>query len=277
MSLVPAEIYAIARRICLSKWKSNRMIIMFPILILFIPGMAWGFSDPDVMLPGGITPDNVPEVLFYTSLGVVFAGTMCGVLLSFDGISRDRFSGVLEVKLSQPMPRSSQSVGIALGYWASILIPVWALWLASTAIAMYRLDASVEIIDIIISFIGVALVLLWYVLFSLIASTYSKDQGTSVAFGVGMWFLFTFLWALVTSMVAFASGVEIGEVNNTEMIKLEGYLDLLSPNGVFHHLLETTLDDVDRGVPRLISWLSALIWTCIPWYWFKFRLNQIKP
>jgi len=275
--LIPAEIYAIARRICLAKWKSNRMIIMFPILILFIPGMAWGFSDPDVMLPGGITPDNVPEVLFYTSLGVVFAGTMCGVLLSFDGISRDRFSGVLEVKLSQPMPRKSQSIGIALGYWASILIPVWTLWLASLAIAMYRLDASIEIIDISISFMSVGLVLLWYVLFSLIASTYSKDQGTSIAFGVGMWFLFTFLWALVTSMVAFASGVEIGEVNNTEMIKLEGYLDLLSPNGVFHPLLETTLDDVDRGVPRFISWLSALIWTCIPWHWFKFRMSKIKP
>ena len=148
MMLIPAEIYSIARRICLAKWKSNRMLIMFPILILFIPGMAWGFSDPDVMLPGGITPGNVPEVLFYTSLGVVFAGTMCGVLLSFDGISRDRFSGVLEVKLSQPMPRSSQSIGIALGYWAAILIPVWALWLASTAIAMYRLEASIEIIDL---------------------------------------------------------------------------------------------------------------------------------
>jgi hypothetical protein len=61
------------------------------------------------------------------------------------------------------------------------------------------------------------------------------------------------------------------------MIKFEGYFDFLSPNGVFHHLLEIILDDVDRGVPRLISWLSALIWTCIPWYWFKFRLNQIKP
>ena len=92
-----------------------------------------------------------------------------------------------------------------------------------------------------------------------------------------MWFLFTFLWALVTSMVAFASGVEIGEVNNAEMIKLEGYLDLLSPNGVFHHLLETTLDDIDRGVHWVISWLSALIWTCAPWYWFKSRMSKIKP
>ena len=268
---------AVARRIFSDKIRSTRMVIMLPILILFIPGMAWGFSDPEIMLPGGITPDSVMEVMFYTSLGVVFAGTMCGVLLSFDGISKDRFSGVLEVKLSQPMPRQMQSAGIAIGHWSAILVPVWILWLTSIMIASYRLEMAPSFLATIASFASVGLILFWYVMFSLIASTYSKDQGTSIAFGVGMWFLFTFLWALVTSMVAFASGVNVGEVNNPEMIRIEGFLDLLSPNGVFHHLLETNLADVDRGVPKIISWISALIWTIIPWFWFKSRMSKIQP
>ena len=268
---------AVARRIFSDKIRSTRMVIMLPILILFIPGMAWGFSDPEIILPGGITPDSVMEVMFYTSLGVVFAGTMCGVLLSFDGISKDRFSGVLEVKLSQPMPRQMQSIGIAIGHWSAILVPVWILWLISIMIASYRLEMSPSFLATIASFASVGLILFWYVMFSLIASTYSKDQGTSIAFGVGMWFLFTFLWALVTSMVAFASGVNVGEVNNPEMIRIEGFLDLLSPNGVFHHLLETNLADVDRGVPKIISWISALIWTIIPWFWFKSRMSKIQP
>lgn len=271
------QVFAIAKRIMREKLSSTRMVIMLPILILFIPGMAWGFSDPEIMLPGGITPESVMEVMFYTSLGVVFAGTMCGVILSFDGISKDRFSGVLEVKLSQPMPRQKQSVGIALGHWLAILIPVWLLWLISIIIACYRLDMTPEIMETVASFISVGLILFWYVIFSLIASTYSKDQGTSIAFGIGMWFLFTFLWALVTSMVAFASGVNVGEINNQEMIRIEGFLDLLSPNGVFHHLLETNLSDVDRGVPDVISWLSALFWTIIPWFWFKSRMSKIQP
>tara|TARA_B100000035_G_scaffold101340_1_gene85960 strand:- start:573 stop:1400 length:828 start_codon:yes stop_codon:yes gene_type:complete len=271
------QVFAIAKRIMRGKLSSTRMLIMLPILILFIPGMAWGFSDPEIMLPGGITPESVMEVMFYTSLGVVFAGTMCGVILSFDGISKDRFSGVLEVKLSQPMPRQKQSVGIALGHWLAILIPVWLLWLISIIIACYRLDMTPEIMETVASFISVGLILFWYVIFSLIASTYSKDQGTSIAFGIGMWFLFTFLWALVTSMVAFASGVNVGEINNQEMIRIEGFLDLLSPNGVFHHLLETNLADVDRGVPDVISWLSALFWTIIPWFWFKSRMSKIQP
>ena len=271
------QVFAIAKRIMREKLSSTRMVIMLPILILFIPGMAWGFSDPEIMLPGGITPESVMEVMFYTSLGVVFAGTMCGVILSFDGISKDRFSGVLEVKLSQPMPRQKQSVGIALGHWLAILIPVWLLWLISIIIACYRLDMTPESMETVASFISVGLILFWYVIFSLIASTYSKDQGTSIAFGIGMWFLFTFLWALVTSMVAFASGVNVGEINNQEMIRIEGFLDLLSPNGVFHHLLETNLADVDRGVPDVISWLSALFWTIIPWFWFKSRMSKIQP
>ena len=271
------QVFAISKRIMREKLSSTRMVIMLPILILFIPGMAWGFSDPEIMLPGGITPESVMEVMFYTSLGVVFAGTMCGVILSFDGISKDRFSGVLEVKLSQPMPRQKQSVGIALGHWLAILLPVWLLWLISIIIACYRLDMTPEIMETVASFISVGLILFWYVIFSLIASTYSKDQGTSIAFGIGMWFLFTFLWALVTSMVAFASGVNVGEINNQEMIRIEGFLDLLSPNGVFHHLLETNLADVDRGVPDVISWLSALFWTIIPWFWFKSRMSKIQP
>ena len=260
-----------------SRLFSVRMAIMLPILILFIPGMAWGFSDPDVMLPGGVIPSSATEVMFYTSLGIVFGATMCAVLLSFDGVSKDRASGVLEIKLSQPMPRSHQSIALVMGHWLAILIPIWILWSISFVIVNYRMGDWPSIVDGITSFISVALILLWYVLFSLIASSHAKEQGTSIAFGVGVWFLFTFLWALVTTMVAFASGVSIGEENDAKWINLEGVLDLFSPNGVFHHLLETRLNDVERGVSPILTWFVALIWSVIPWYWFNSRMKTIQP
>ena len=256
---------------------STRMVIMLPILILFIPGMAWGFSDPNIVLPGGVQPSSATEVMFYASLGIVFGGTMCAVLLSFDGVSKDRASGVLEIKLSQPMLRKQQSTAIILGHWFSILVPTWILWLISFIIVNYRIGDWPSLMDGIISFAAVALILLWYVLFSLVASTYAKEQGTSIAFGVGVWFLFTFLWALVTTMVAFASGVSIGEENDPKWVNLEGLLDLFSPNGVFHHLLETRLEDVDRGVSPILSFLAALLWSIIPWYWFNSRMENIQP
>ena len=108
---------------------STRMVIMLPILILFIPGMAWGFSDPNIVLPGGVQPSSATEVMFYASLGIVFGGTMCGVLISFDGVSKDRASGVLEIKLSQPMLRKQQSTAIFRSLVFSV--PTWILWLIS--------------------------------------------------------------------------------------------------------------------------------------------------
>ena len=66
---------------------STRMLIMLPILFLFIPGMAWGFSDPDIQLPADQIPETAAETMFLASIGIVFAGTMAAVLLAHDGIS----------------------------------------------------------------------------------------------------------------------------------------------------------------------------------------------
>ena len=56
-------------------------------------------------------------------------------------------------------------------------------------------------------------IVLWYTLFALLASTSAREQGTAIA-RIGVWFFFTFLWALVTTMVAYASGVAVGEAND---------------------------------------------------------------
>ena len=109
------KIRIMAARVRKERLFGIRMKIMLPILVLFIPGMAWGFSDPNIILPGGHQPSNAMEVLFYASLGIVFGATMCAVLLSFDGISRDRASGMLEVRLAQPMPRKEQATALILG------------------------------------------------------------------------------------------------------------------------------------------------------------------
>ena len=51
-----------------------------------------------------------------------------------------------------------------------------------------------------------------------------------ISFGIGMWFLFTFLWALSPLWLPLL-GVAIGQENDASWIMLEGALDLLSPNG----------------------------------------------
>ena len=271
------RVMKLTKRLTLARMFSTRMYIMLPVLLLFIPGMAWGFSDPNIVLPGGHQPESAMEVLFYASLGVVFGATMCAVLLSYDAVSRERSSGVLELRLSQPMPRAHQSLAMILGSWKAILIPTWILLLISVFIVRYRTGEWISFADFLVYFSSTALILLWYILFTLLASSYTREQGTAISFGVGMWFLFTFLWALITTMVAFASGVSIGQENDASWVMLEGALDLLSPNGVYHHLLETRLPQIDRGIASWQSWFMGLLWTVLPSWIFIRRMEKILP
>ena len=271
------RIFHVAARIRRERLAGIRLKIMLPILLLFLPGMAWGFSDPNIVLPGGHQPDTAMEVLFYASLGVVFGATMCAVLMAFDGVSKDRASGMLEVRLAQPMPRRHQASALILGHAQSILIPVYVLLAASVLVVRFRLGEWPTFTETAVYALSTGLVVLWYTLFALLASTSAREQGTAIAFGIGVWFFFTFLWALVTSMVAYASGVAVGEANDPAWVALEGMLDLLSPNGVYHHLLETQLPTVDRGVAAWQSWFAALLWTVVPWWALHRRMERLVP
>ena len=271
------RILKVAARIRKERLSGIRLKIMLPILLLFLPGMAWGFSDPNIVLPGGHQPDTAMEVLFYASLGVVFGATMCAVLMAFDGVSKDRASGMLEVRLAQPMPRQHQATALILGHAQSILVPVYALLLASVLVVQFRTGQWPTLTELLVYALSTGLVVFWYTLFALLASTSAREQGTAIAFGIGVWFFFTFLWALVTTMVAYASGVAVGQANDPAWVALEGMLDLLSPNGVYHHLLETQLPTVDRGVHVWQSWLAALLWTVLPWWARHRRMERLVP
>ncbi len=260
-----------------SRMFSTRMLIMLPILLLFIPGMAWGFADPNLQLPTEQIPETATETMFLASIGIVFAGTMAAVLIAHDGISRDRMSGVLELRLSQPMPRWRQGTVFVLGHWMSIALPVTLLIIVSMMLVGYRSDMWISFSDAIVFIIAAALVLLWYTVFALLASSIAKEQGSAIAFSIGLWFLFTLLWVLFTTFLAALNGVAVGDTQDQQYLIFEGRLDLLSPNGVYHHLLETRLDGVERGVSPFVAYLSAIVWTIIPIYLFQRRLNRLVP
>ncbi len=271
------RILNVASQIRRERLAGVRLKIMLPILLLFLPGMAWGFSDPNIVLPGGHRPDTSMEVLFYASLGVVFGATMCAVLMAFDGVSKDRASGMLEVRLAQPMPRRHQATALIIGHAQSILVPVYLLLAAAVLVVRFRMGEWPTVVETLVYGLSTGLIVLWYTLFALLASTSAREQGTAIAFGIGVWFFFTFLWALVTTMVAYASGVAVGEANDPAWVTLEGMLDLLSPNGVYHHLLETQLPTVDRGVAPWQSWMAAAVWTLAPWWALHRRMERLVP
>ena len=156
------RILNVAARVRRERLSGVRIKIMLPILVLFLPGMAWGFSDSNIVLPGGHQPDTAMEVLFYASLGVVFGATMCAVLMAFDGVSKERASGMLEVRLAQPMPRKHQATALILGHAQSILIPVYALLAASVLVVRLRMGAWPSAEELLVYAVSTGLVVLWY-------------------------------------------------------------------------------------------------------------------
>ena len=79
-------------------------------------------------------------------------------------------------------------------------------------------------------------------------------MGSSIAVGLGIWMVYTLLWLILTTVIAGLSGVGVDDLNSAEYVKIDAVMDLFSPNGVYHHLLEMPLNDVDRGMhPGLIS------------------------
>jgi len=253
--------------------KSRRMWVIWPILALVIIGSAWGLADPRAQVTEGLSIDDGYDVMYVSSVFILLSATLGCVLNSFDGIARDRMSGVLEIHLSQPIPRSALARASLAGHWAAIAIPTLLLVLVSVFIIRYRLGEWVGIADILVHLIATSLVLYWYTVIQLLASSFSRDMGSAVAIGIGAWMTFTLLWLLVTALAGGLMGVE---TSDDTWISFEALMDLFSPNGIYHHLLETRLD-TSRGIHEAFIWLSAAIWTIVPTWILIKRYRTITP
>ena len=256
---------------------AGRMMVIWPLLTMFILFSSWGLSDPKVNLPASIIINSAYDVMFVATAFIVFSATMGAVLISFDGVSRDRLSGVLEVKLSQPINRSLYARALLFGHWAAIFLPVMMLNLLSVLIIWYRIDDLPSLEELFIHTLGTALILLWYTSIQLLASSWAKDLGSSIAIGLGLWMIFTLLWLVLTTVVAGLSGVGVEDLSSADYVKIDAFMDLLSPNGLYHHILEMPLNDVDRGMsPWKIS-IAAIVWSIVPAYLLTRRLESIHP
>ena len=256
---------------------AGRMMVIWPLLTIFILFASWGLSDPKANLPASIVVDSAYDVMYVASAFILFSATMGAVLISFDGVSRDRLSGVLEVKLSQPINRKMYARALLLGHWGAVFLPVLLLNLLGVFIIWNSIDDLPNLQEIFIHTLATALVLLWYTSIQLLASSWAKDLGSSIAIGLGLWMIFTLLWLVFTTVVAGLSGVGVDDLNSSEYVKIDGFMDLLSPNGLYHHILEMLVDNVDRGIPAWSVALAAITWTVTPVYLLTRRLERIHP
>lgn len=256
---------------------SPRMFVLTPFLLLFILGASWGLSDPNVELPATIVADTPYEVLFLVSMFVLFTATLGVVLVGFDGISRSRLSGVLAIEFSQPISRRDLALSYLLGTWFTVAIPTIVAILVGIVFIHQQMGEWPEMYELFLFLLATALVLLWYSSIQLLASSWAKDMGSAVTLGVGTWLLFTMVWLLVTQIVAAFVGVDATDTTTLEFQKMAALVDLWSPNGVYHLLLETELSsDIARPIRKGLVWFAALLWTLVPICFYTHRFKRLN-
>ncbi len=244
---------------------SMRMLVLLPLLALFICGAAWGFSDPDADLPSNIGADSPADVLYLTSLFVLFSATLGVVLVGFDAISRPRLTGELAIELAQPIRRVDLALSHLLSVWFSVYLPTALLSGAAILLIHSQMGVWPTVRVVLLWFAATGLLLLWYASLQLLASMMARDFGSAVTIGVATWMLFTLIWLLVTVVLATMLGVSATDTTDPVYRTFAAKVDLLSPNGVYQLLLQTMLDPADQPLvsTRWIG-LAAAAWTVLP-------------
>jgi len=256
--------------------RSQRMLILSPLIILAISMACWGFADARIV-PAGLPTNSPSDVLFYSSLPIVFFCTLSVVLIGFDTISRRRLTGELAIDLSQPMPRADYAISQLLGVWIAAMSPTTIAIVIGTFLIQQQMGEWPSYGDFAMFLGSTALLLWWYTCLQLLASSLARDIGSSVTLGVGTWLFFVFLWLIPTLIVAQTMGVDITDPNSVGFDRVQEKVDLFSPNGVYQLMMETRLSGESEPMisPRWI-WLSAMAWILIPSAIFIKRISSMR-
>ena len=257
--------------------RSQRMLILAPLIVLAISMACWGFADSRIV-PAGLPTNSPAQVLFYSSLPVVFFCTLSVVLIGFDSISRRRLTGELAIDLSQPMPRTDYAISQLFGVWISAMIPTTIGILIGLFLIENQMGEWPAFGDASMFLFSTGLLLWWYTCLQLLASSMARDVGSSVTLGVGTWLFFVFLWLIPTLVVAQSMGVDVTDTTSSSFDRIQEKVDLFSPNGVYQLMMETRL--ADESQPSLSSswiWVSAMVWFTIPTILFSNRIKRLRP
>ena len=257
--------------------RSQRMLILAPLVIFLLCAACWGFADSRIV-PAGLTVNSPADVLFLSSTSVVFICTLSVVLLGFDSVSRRRLTGELAMDLSQPMPRSDYAWSQIMGVWMAAMIPTTIGILVGAFLIQRQMGQWPEFGDIAMFLFATGLLLWWYTSLQLLASSVARDVGASVTLGVGTWLFFVFLWLIPTLIIAQSMGVDVTDTSSLAFDQIQEKTDLFSPNGVYQLLMETRL--ASESQPHLSSisiWSSAIVWFVIPTMLFSKRIEHMRP
>ncbi|MAK97428.1 MAG: hypothetical protein CL996_08070 [Euryarchaeota archaeon] len=268
---------SLSMQIAKERLGAGRMVVIWILLGVLTIFTSWGFSDSRATFTSGYGLDSAYDILFASTAATIWGATLGALLISFDGVSRDRLSGVFEVKLSQPMSRQKFALSLIIGHWGAILVPFIVLNLLSVLIIWHRIDDLPSIQQFVMYIAASALLVLWWTIIQLLASSWASDMGLSIAMGMGVWISFNLLWIIPTAVIAAISGTGVDDLSSSEFTELQSLVDLFNPNGVYNNMMEMLLEGVKRSISPIYVTISSILWTLVPAWLFIRRIQRISP
>ncbi|MBU4256515.1 MAG: ABC transporter permease [Thermoplasmatales archaeon] len=270
----PKGVFAIAKREFLSNLKSIRMLILLILFALAVVGGAYGLAVLSVkpeMIPDSDLAETLSTgpnaVLFMSALFIAFVGSISAVSLSFDSIVKEKLQNSLDLLLCRPLSKREILFGKFLGLWAALSLPGIIMLLAAilcvaSVAGMPSTKMTLGFIIFTVIFFGI------FISIQQIFSTVSKTLGTAILSGIGVWFLFTMFWVLVSLSIAYLMGMPMGTIQtNPDYNLLRSRIDLFSPIGAYDLSLGVLAGGkgiLPEGIPYYAPFLSLFLWFFIP-------------
>ena len=158
------------------------------------------------------------------------------------------------------------------------MIPTTIGILVGTFLIQRQMGQWPEFGDLAMFLFATGLLLWWYTSLQLLASSLTRDVGSSVTLGVGTWLFFVFLWLIPTLIIAQSMGVDVTDTSTLAFDQIQEKTDLFSPNGVYQLLMETRLSDTSQPhLSKTWIWISAIGWFSIPTFFFSKRIEHMRP
>lgn len=210
-------------------------------------------------------PEGVYTTLAFGAVPVLLP--LLAIVIVYDSLSRDRFSGFFEMILSRPVSRWSHGLGKYAGLFGATLIPVAILIVGGAALIQFTLAAPVPD-GLLWGVLGTAFLLtLLYVGLGLLLSTV-LSQGATGSVLILFWIAFNA--ASATGLVVTAQFLQMVPIG--EQIYRADFADLVSFTGLYHGLtslfVPTSLEFV--FVPGLTDWVGRVAYfmvldSALPW------------
>lgn len=230
--------------------------------------------------PGSLEygPDGI--LAFAALLFVPFIIPVMALVVSYDSVARERSEGSLDMLLSKPVSRLGVAFGKLTGVFASMALPVVAIFLAAAGL-VWASTGQAPTGSFLAGLLGAILfLLLVYNLLFLAVSANVRNLGTALLVSILAFVIFSFFWSLISFMVASI----LASPGSVRWYEVTVWLSLVSPSGLYQQLLSLSVPGflggffgVVGGTTQAVAlhWIAsaAALWLAVPLALFFFAMK----